>query len=59
MYWLVFPLAALLWAPVWLDSYLMGEGGSIIAPTYAAGEGGGGIPPHYSAGEGGGGIPPH
>jgi hypothetical protein len=70
MYWLVFPLAALLFGPIWMeagwrtdginhnDAVSMGEGGGGIPPTYSMGEGGGGIPPTYSMGEGGGGIPP-
>jgi hypothetical protein len=58
MYWLIFPLATLLWGSVWLDKYSMDESGGGIPPTYSADESGGGIPPTFSASESGGGIPP-
>jgi hypothetical protein len=70
MYWLVFPLAAMLFGPIWMeagwrtegytrsDAIAASESGGGIPPTYSAGESGGGIPPTWSANESGGGIPP-
>ena len=63
-FWFVFPLAMLMFSPIWLEriesredrqtGITTAEGGSGMPPNYA--EGGSGMPPNYA--EGGSGMPP-